>query len=432
MKKVILTILLFLMTINLTFAYTTNGVEYFADGNSARVVLSYGYDTNYSNWQSNKPNETQGVISRTFYRSSDAKAWSCSTKASLGEQPNDMSDADANTKAGGLTEAQATTKAQKKAYYKTQSYTWTFSYKHVVSVPYECDIDGSCDVFSYHTGDRQAYNGKGECNAPCTEGRNGYMTGYIPGLYTATCDGVYKSCLQDNGTGNIKNCTVHYQCRYMQFDCYENSTTTCYRDETTTGSRQITAYQYCWIDRNPSSGQEWTAWTDWTDQKITETATRKVEYITLYSYPVTYKMTHTAYTITPEDINYGTYSNQNYIPFTYQNKTYTYYYVPALKVCRLYGNSTYSSQMVLRAWVDDTAPTVKPNTNVTLKVSTVGGSASSYQWQYSNDGTNWSNISGATSATYAFKATTSINGRYYRCKVNNSVYSNTSKLYVLK
>jgi hypothetical protein len=56
-----------------------------------------------------------------------------------------------------------------------------------------------------------------------------------------------------------------------------------------------------------------------------------------------------------------------------------------------------------------------------------------YQWQYSKNGTTWTNKAGATSASYTVTAKESYNGMLYRCIVTNaggSVTSGTAKLTV--
>ncbi|MBO4676201.1 MAG: leucine-rich repeat protein, partial [Oscillospiraceae bacterium] len=61
------------------------------------------------------------------------------------------------------------------------------------------------------------------------------------------------------------------------------------------------------------------------------------------------------------------------------------------------------------------------------------GTGLSYQWQYSKDGSTWTNKSGATAASYTVTAKTSYNGMHYRCKVTNeggSVYSDPATLTV--
>ena len=71
--------------------------------------------------------------------------------------------------------------------------------------------------------------------------------------------------------------------------------------------------------------------------------------------------------------------------------------------------------------------------NVTFTIAATGNPTPTYQWQVSiNSGGTWTNISGATSATYTLAGTTSYqNGNQYRCVVTNSqgaVNSNAAKL----
>lgn len=70
-------------------------------------------------------------------------------------------------------------------------------------------------------------------------------------------------------------------------------------------------------------------------------------------------------------------------------------------------------------WRGDTATTM--NGSATVSPGTV-----SYQWQSSSDGSTWSNISGATSATYT-PQTTTVGSTYYRCAATNTLngYTNT-------
>ena len=65
-----------------------------------------------------------------------------------------------------------------------------------------------------------------------------------------------------------------------------------------------------------------------------------------------------------------------------------------------------------------TLASVCPGTNFTLSLETLtDGTGVTYQWQSSPDGTTWSNISGATGATYT---TTLTAATYYRCNVTCS------------
>ena len=78
MKKFIIFLITLILNTNLICAYTTNGVEYFGDGNSTPVTLNYEYAEGYSKWSSNNPGNTyQGVKSATFYRSANVKNWTC-------------------------------------------------------------------------------------------------------------------------------------------------------------------------------------------------------------------------------------------------------------------------------------------------------------------------------------------------------------------
>ena len=68
-------------------------------------------------------------------------------------------------------------------------------------------------------------------------------------------------------------------------------------------------------------------------------------------------------------------------------------------------------------------------TSATFAVSaTTPGTGLSYQWQSSPDGTNWTNISGATSTSYALTGVTETgnNGYRYKCIVSSSGYSDAT------
>ncbi len=75
-----------------------------------------------------------------------------------------------------------------------------------------------------------------------------------------------------------------------------------------------------------------------------------------------------------------------------------------------------------------TSQTVTEGGTATFTVVTSGTEPLSYQWQQSTDsGQSWTNIDGATDATYTTEATTtSMNGYQYRCVVSNSAGSITS------
>lgn len=72
-------------------------------------------------------------------------------------------------------------------------------------------------------------------------------------------------------------------------------------------------------------------------------------------------------------------------------------------------------------WRGDTATTM--NGTATVSPGTV-----SYQWQSSSDGSTWSNISGATSATYT-PQTTTVGSTYYRCEAKNTLNGYTASRY---
>ena len=77
--------------------------------------------------------------------------------------------------------------------------------------------------------------------------------------------------------------------------------------------------------------------------------------------------------------------------------------------------------------------TVAEGGKATFKVVASGTDPLTYQWQYSKNGTTWTDKAGATSASYTVTAKASYNGLYYRCKVSNAggeVFSNKVKLTV--
>ncbi len=76
--------------------------------------------------------------------------------------------------------------------------------------------------------------------------------------------------------------------------------------------------------------------------------------------------------------------------------------------------------------------TVAVGEKATFKV-VASGTGLTYQWQYSKNGTTWTDKAGATSASYTVTAKASYNGLYYRCKVSNAggeVFSNKARLTV--
>ncbi|MBK8953174.1 MAG: hypothetical protein IPM85_13825 [Chitinophagaceae bacterium] len=76
------------------------------------------------------------------------------------------------------------------------------------------------------------------------------------------------------------------------------------------------------------------------------------------------------------------------------------------------------------------SPTVCEGSNATFSVAAVGGT---YQWQIStNGGGTWTNISGATSASYTLTGVTAaLSGNQYRCVVSNTCASTNSNAAVL-
>ena len=82
-----------------------------------------------------------------------------------------------------------------------------------------------------------------------------------------------------------------------------------------------------------------------------------------------------------------------------------------------------------------TNQTATEGQNAVFTVAASGNPTPTYQWQVStNNGSSWTNISGATSATYTLTGTTAAqNNNQYRCVVTNShsaVNSNAAKLTV--
>ena len=79
--------------------------------------------------------------------------------------------------------------------------------------------------------------------------------------------------------------------------------------------------------------------------------------------------------------------------------------------------------------VDQTVTSGQP---ASFTASATGFPAPSVQWQVSPDGTNYSNITGATSATYTFTATTAESGNRYRAVFTNRVDSASSTAALLQ
>ena len=74
---------------------------------------------------------------------------------------------------------------------------------------------------------------------------------------------------------------------------------------------------------------------------------------------------------------------------------------------------------------------VNAGQTVSFTAAATGTPAPTVQWQVSTDGTNWSNISGATSTTYSFGTTVADNGKQFRAIFTNSAGSVTSALATL-
>jgi len=103
-------------------------------------------------------------------------------------------------------------------------------------------------------------------------------------------------------------------------------------------------------------------------------------------------------------------------------------------------NSQQGDQGAVSAGVSDQAPviTLQPvgdatdgGGTATFAASASGAPTPSVQWQDSQDGTNWIAISGATSSTYSFTATTAENGYEYRAVFTNSAGSVTTNVVLL-
>lgn len=70
---------------------------------------------------------------------------------------------------------------------------------------------------------------------------------------------------------------------------------------------------------------------------------------------------------------------------------------------------------------------VLEGSSATFSVNAAGAGALGYQWQFSTDGVTWTNIAGATGATYSTGAVTaSMNGNRYRVVITNALGSTTS------
>ena len=90
-------------------------------------------------------------------------------------------------------------------------------------------------------------------------------------------------------------------------------------------------------------------------------------------------------------------------------------------------SSNYWVDVVFNASSGGTAPTVTAHpatqtvcagNSVTFTSAASGSPAPTVQWQQSTNGTTWTNISGATSGTLTFNATTADNNKQYRAAVD--------------
>ena len=112
------------------------------------------------------------------------------------------------------------------------------------------------------------------------------------------------------------------------------------------------------------------------------------------------------------------------------------YYVRIRSYCFFEGMNYYGEwSNVLSAKVGKPTITTQPKSQSVAAGKTVTftvaaeGTGLSYQWQWSKDGTTWTDCksAGYNTARFSFKATASLNGRQYRCIVKNSYGSVTSK-----
>ena len=99
------------------------------------------------------------------------------------------------------------------------------------------------------------------------------------------------------------------------------------------------------------------------------------------------------------------------------------------------GGSVTSNASTLTVYYPPKVATHPSNATVTYPakatftvVATAGNPSTTYQWQYrTNSSGSWSNISGATSASYTTAATTvAMTGYQYRCIISNSQYANAA------
>ena len=110
----------------------------------------------------------------------------------------------------------------------------------------------------------------------------------------------------------------------------------------------------------------------------------------------------------------------------------TYYRCVVKNTLNGYTTSTNSSSASVVVSVASPTITKQPeNSNVLIGQSgayvsvTATGSSLTYQWQSSNNNSSWSNVSGATSASYSFPTGSELT-IYYRCVVTNTVSGYTA------
>jgi hypothetical protein len=99
--------------------------------------------------------------------------------------------------------------------------------------------------------------------------------------------------------------------------------------------------------------------------------------------------------------------------------------------------STNSNAAILTVYFAPTVTTHPSNQTVnagataTFSAAASGNPAPTVQWQVSSNGTNWTNISGATSTTYSFTAQSTDHNKHYRAVFTNPSGSATSNGVVL-
>ena len=92
------------------------------------------------------------------------------------------------------------------------------------------------------------------------------------------------------------------------------------------------------------------------------------------------------------------------------------------------GKCTLCGYEEITVTADPQSVTVTEGETAAFTVTATGSNIASYQWQISTDGgSNWTDIAGATGASYTIEnTTTAMSGNQYRCVVSNSGDSDTS------